>query len=189
MYPESKALIISGNEEIAEILSSAADCFCRVSVSDGSGVRDIIEKGCFDLIILNTPLAEEFGLELASFIRRKTDAALIITASRKNCGEINKKTGDMNVCVLPRPLSKELVVQAIRFAMGSRQKILSLKKEKSELEKLIHDLKQIDRAKCVLIQYLRVSEADAHRMIQKRAMDERVPEIQIAMDILKTYEI
>ena len=58
-------------------------------------------------------------------------------------------------------------------------------KENKELK----DVKLVDRAKCVLVEYLRISEADAHRQIQKRAMDMRVPQVVIAKDILKTYEM
>ena len=47
----------------------------------------------------------------------------------------------------------------------------------------------IDRAKCTLVEYLRISEADAHRQIQKRAMDMRLPLAAVAKDILKTYEM
>jgi len=57
------------------------------------------------------------------------------------------------------------------------------------LETKLRDMKLIDRAKCVLVQYLRISEAEAHRQIQKRAMDMRLTQTEVAQDILKTYEM
>ena len=36
--------------------------------------------------------------------------------------------------------------------------------------------------------YLGMTEKDAHRFIEKQAMDRRVPRREIALDILKTYE-
>ncbi len=186
-----RALVISLNDEIRENLASVLSeyGFAYVSVSDGNGVRSIVESNAFDLIILNTPLASEFGLELAAFIDKNTDSALIVAASQKNCDDIYKKIGSIGAYILARPFTKPALIQTVRFLLEARKKMLSLEAENKRLEKKLYDIKQIDRAKCVLIEYLRISEADAHRQIQKRAMDQRVPEIEIAMDILRTYEI
>ena len=46
----------------------------------------------------------------------------------------------------------------------------------------------IDRAKCVLIQVLGMTEPQAHRYIEKQAMDMRVSKRQVAEELLKTYE-
>lgn len=53
---------------------------------------------------------------------------------------------------------------------------------------MLSEIKLVNRAKCVLIEYLRISEKEAHRQIQKRAMDQRITLTEVAMDILKTYE-
>lgn len=63
-----------------------------------------------------------------------------------------------------------------------------LKKQNEQLQKKIEDIKFVDRAKCVLIEYLKMSEAEAHRFIEKQAMDLRVTKREIASRILKTYE-
>lgn len=191
MSKDWKVLIISCSEEVREnLIPVVKECgFGSVSVSDGSGVRSVIEKENYGLIILNTPLAEEYGLELASFISSRTDAALIVAVSQKNCDSVYNKIGSTGAYILSKPFNKAALIQAMRFAATAREKMLELKAEKEKLEKKLYNIKQIDRAKCVLIQYLRISEADAHRQIQKRAMDQRVPEIEIAKDILKTYEM
>ena len=46
----------------------------------------------------------------------------------------------------------------------------------------------VDRAKCILIQYLNMTEPQAHRYIEKQAMDLRVSRREIAQGILQTYE-
>lgn len=191
MSGTSKILVISGSEEARSSLALIAKeyGFESVSVSDGTEVRPVIQNGSFDLIIINTPLASEFGLDVAMFASKNTDSAIIITAAQKNCEEINRKIGGIGAYILPRPLNKSIIMQTMRFVMTARSKVLDLEAERVKLEKKLRDQKQINRAKCVLVQYLRISEPEAHRMIQKRAMDQRVPEIEIALDILKTYEM
>ena len=49
-------------------------------------------------------------------------------------------------------------------------------------------MRLIDRAKCVLIQYLTMTEPQAHRYIEKQAMDTRTTRREVAQQILRTYE-
>ena len=56
------------------------------------------------------------------------------------------------------------------------------------LQKKMEDFKVIDRAKCTLVGVLKMNEHQAHRYIQKQAMDQRVKPRIIADSILKTYE-
>ena len=188
---EESILIISAEGDMRDniALICAEYGFESVSVSDGSDARASVCAKKFDVVIVNTPLANEFGLELAVFTAEKTSSSVIILASQKNCAEIIKKIGSTEIYVLPKPLNRFSITQAFQFVLASRRKQRELQEENQRLEKKLHDIKQIDRAKCVLIQYLRISEEDAHRQIQKRAMDQRIPEIDVATDILRTYEM
>ena len=49
------------------------------------------------------------------------------------------------------------------------------------------EIKTVNRAKWLLISELKLSEPDAHRYIEKQAMDRCVPKRQIAEEIIKTY--
>lgn len=185
-----KALVISGNEKMRDGLAPILNrCgFDEISVSDGTGARNTVLSGNFELIVLNPPLADGSGLELAAYIADNTASALIVTAAEKNYDEVYRRIGDKGCYILSKPFAKTVFVQAVNFTLAARKKLLENEMEKKKLEKKLYDLKQINRAKCVLIEYLRISEADAHRQIQKRAMDQRVPEVEVALDILKTYE-
>ena len=60
--------------------------------------------------------------------------------------------------------------------------------ENTELLRRMDALRSIDRAKCLLMQYLGMTEAQAHRYIEKQAMNLRVSKKVIAEHILKTYD-
>jgi response regulator NasT len=70
-----------------------------------------------------------------------------------------------------------------------KEKNLDISGKIIEAETKIADVKLIERAKFVLAKYLSLTEAEAHRYIQKNAMDNRVKQVEVAKDILKTYEI
>ena len=63
-----------------------------------------------------------------------------------------------------------------------------MRDENVRLKESIGDLKLVDRAKCALIQYLNMTESDAHRFIEKQAMNKRLSKREIALQILSAYE-
>ena len=47
----------------------------------------------------------------------------------------------------------------------------------------------MSQAKCCLIEYRDYTEEEAHKYIEKRAMDERRTKRDIAEDVIETYKI
>ena len=54
-------------------------------------------------------------------------------------------------------------------------------------EEKMKEIRLVNRAKWVLIDELKMSEADAHRYIEKQAMDRCVSRREIAEEIISTY--
>ena len=85
-------------------------------------------------------------------------------------------------------MNRAIFWSALKIATATFNKISILKNENNKLLQKIEDIRMIDRAKCILIQYLNMTEAEAHRYIEKQAMDMRTTKRSIADGILKTYE-
>jgi response regulator NasT len=60
--------------------------------------------------------------------------------------------------------------------------------ENAQLKQKIEDIRVIDRAKCILISSMKMSEQESHRYIEKQAMDMRSSRRIVAEGILKRYE-
>jgi len=189
MSGEKSIIIFTQPNDTADKLCLAAgeSGFDNIVSSDGSNCDLLLGNNPL-LVIVNAPLETEFGLELA-VNASGYDCGVIITAPQKVCGEIAAKIGSRGIFILPKPFNHATLLQAIRFVMLTKANSDVLKNEKEQLETKLRDTKLIDRAKCVLVQYLRISEKDAHRQIQKRAMDMRTTQAEVAKDIIKTYEI
>ncbi len=183
-------ILISGkNEQVCEnIAQLLADTgYKYFFLTDGVRMRSIDVKD-FDIIIISTPLSDEFGLDLAAELRGKTDAALIILTKSELEEEIQNKMKFANAFVIGRPCSKSALLQGIRFAGIAGENIKKLNREKQKLEKQIDDMKIINRAKACLMEYLSLTEEQAHRQLQKQAMDMRITQREAAEGILATYE-
>ena len=189
MYSGNDVVIFSQKNDTSDRLCNAAEesGFGNIILSDGANSSDLLRRTP-SLVIVNAPLEKEFGLELA-VTASDFGCGVIIAAPQKVCADIAAKIGKRDIFVLPKPFSSTILFQVLRFVMLSKANSNVLKTEKEMLETKLRDMKLIARAKCVLVQYLRISEAEAHRQIQKRAMDMRLTQTEVAQDILKTYEM
>ena len=70
---------------------------------------------------------------------------------------------------------------------STRERIRKFEKKAVSLEDKMQEIRIINRAKWLLISELGMAENDAHRYIEKQAMDRCVSRKEIAEEIIKTY--
>ena len=190
MYLLDKTLIISGSEQALSLLSDLMKSYNGsqiVSASSGNEARRLINRTDFDMVIISTPLPDEFGNELAATIAEKTSAGVMLICKSDIAEEISEKVEVYGVCVLAKPLNKTLFFHSVKLLQATRARMLSVMKEYSKLQTKIEESRLINRAKCILIQYLKLTEPQAHRYIEKQAMDLCVSKREVAETIIKTY--
>lgn len=159
-----------------------------VTVFSGSEARRCLLENDFDLVIINTPLPDEFGHELALMTVRQSTAGVLMLAKAEIADSVSARVEEEGVFVVPKPINRTLFFQALRLVNASRKRICGLRKENVKLQQKIEDIRLVDRAKCILIEVLGMTESQAHSYIEKQAMDMRITKREIAQGILKTYE-
>ena len=85
---------------------------------------------------------------------------------------------------LVKPYQKSELIPAVEVALGRFREMSTLAAEIASLEERLEARKSIDRAKGVLMDKHRMSEADSFSFIQKRAMRDRVTMKSVAERIL-----
>ena len=60
--------------------------------------------------------------------------------------------------------------------------------ELDALQEKIAQVRLVSRAKCCLIEHEHLTEAEAHRYIEKQAMDTRRDRTEVAQEVLDSYE-
>lgn len=162
--------------------------FEDISASCGNGLTELCGKGGYDLIVMALPLESEFGLETALHVSKLCPGGLLIIAPSKIYEEVCAKGAKISAPILPRSASKAQVINIMRFLLSVRQSSIAANEETARLQGIVDEMKLVNRAKCVLIEYLRLSEQEAHYQLRKRAMDQRITLTEAALDILKIYE-
>lgn len=187
-----KILIVSGNEKAtAAIVSLLKDVFpqCSLSmVNSGLEARRIVSQNDYDAVIINCPLPDEFGSELAELVTDSSSSSCVMIVKNENADVIGERMEEIGVMVVPKPLSRSNFYHSMRFVSASRKRLLGLQTENLKLHKKLEEIRIINRAKFALMQYLKFSEQQAHRYLEKQAMDMRCTKAEIAVKIIKMYE-
>ena len=183
-------LIAGKTEEICDSIAQLLlelDCDNISTFTSGAIIRGVdISK--FDSVIISTPLSDEFGLDLVADISKDAKNGIVVLAKREIADEVQKKIRFTGAFVLPRPFNKALLIQTIKLAEIAHIGMAKLEEENRQLTQQLSDMKIVNRAKSMLMQYLNLTEDQAHRHIQKQAIDLRKTQRAVAEDILKTYQ-
>ena len=145
----------------------------------------MLVDGMFDLVLVNTPLPDEFGHELAQTVTHDTMAGVILLAKAEIADSVSEKVEDDGVFVIPKPLSRVLFTQALRMTRAARQRLTGLQSENPRLQQRIEDIRAVDRAKCLLIECCGMTEPEAHAYIEQQAMRRRRTKREIAESVIR----
>ena len=88
------------------------------------------------------------------------------------------------VYTLPKPSPKQMVLQAFDWLESTRERLLRLEKKSVSLEDKMKEIRLVNRAKWQLISQRGMSEEDAHRFIEKLAMDKCITKSAAAQQIV-----
>jgi len=184
------ALIVTGSEKniafFSECLTIASIKNITVLASAGEARRTLLEKE-FDIIIIDAPLTDESGESLARHIAVKGISQAILAVNSEHFHAVSDVCHKDGVLVISKPVEKNFFCSAISLAKSVSFKLKRMQDENAKLKQKIEDIRIIDKAKCILISYLNLTEQESHRFIEKQAMDLRSTKRTIAEEILKTY--
>jgi len=185
------ALIVSYREKstasLVEMLKAASVVRITILESAGAARRMVLEQD-FDLVIVNTPLQDETGEDLARHIASKYTSQVILVVSNEHSEAVTAACEEDGVLTISRPVNKAVFWSALKLAGAAQNRLKRIQAENSKLKQQIDDIRIIHRAKCLLISRHNMSEQKAHRYIEKQAMDMRSSRRAVAERILEVYE-
>ena len=117
--------------------------------------------------------------------RHMADLGYTRPAMAASGDQIADKLQEFGVLVLGKPFTGAQFRQAVQLAASNYKRLAVLRAENAKLLDKIAQLRLVDRAKCYLIEKKHYTETEAHRLIEKMAMDTRRPRGEIAQEILE----
>ena len=176
-----------GRDGLAALLREASITQIHMAGS-GSQARRFLIQGQASVVVINTPLSDEFGESFALFATEQTSASVIMLVKNEQADEVGHQVENEGILVVEKPMSKALFFQAVKLSLAAQRRMMGLQSENDRLQKKIMEIRLVDRAKCLLIENKGMTETEAHRYVEKQAMDLRITRREVAERILEQAE-
>jgi len=170
-----------------EMLHAAFISQILVVQSGGEARRHLLERD-FGLVIVNAPLRDESGESLSRYIASKSASQVILLVKNEYFDAVAALCEGDGVLAIGKPVNKSVFWAALSLAKSAENRIRHVQAENANLKRKIEDIRIVDRAKWILISYMNLSEQEAHKYMEKQAMDMRTTKRAIAEGIIKTYD-
>ena len=159
-----------------------------ILAADVSDARRKLLEERYDLVIVNTPLPDDFGTRLALDVCASSGTGVLLLVGAEHYPDVNARVSPYGVLELSQPTTAQLESQSLLLLCGTRERLRRMEQKTASIEEKMEEIRLVNRAKWLLIEQLKMTEQDAHRYIEKQAMDRCVTKRVIAEQILSTYK-
>ena len=181
-------LVVSASERFNDVIRSLlpASLFLPVRfVSSISAARRAAADRVYDLILINAPLPDDFGSAFAAqqSANRETLALVLVRAAQQE--ELHSQLVENGVFTLAKPTTAQTLQTALQWMTAARERLRRVEAKTQTLEEKMEEIRLVNRAKWLLIEQRHMTEPEAHRWIEKQAMDRRQSKKAVARALLE----
>lgn len=141
-----------------------------------------------DLVILDYHMKGMGGKEVAEVLITDGVCPVIMLVQQQEMEYLGSLVQDPDFSCVGKPINRGLLMQTIDILVKASRKIRKLEKQVEVLKEKLDTKDEIHKAKHLLIQYMNLTEEEAHRRIQKQSMDKGISKLQVARAIILTYD-
>ncbi|SFB86289.1 ANTAR domain-containing response regulator [Butyrivibrio sp. YAB3001] len=182
-------LIVSSSEQFVLAVKRSLVGFITIDTMRTVSLarRSFLEKN-HDIIVIDTPLPDETGVEFAMDISEKSNSSILLVAPQEVFDDVVERVIDQGVYVISKPVSARSVDKAIRYLVATQNRMQALTRKTLTVEEKMEEIRVVSKAKILLVEKKHMSEDEAHRFIGKQAMNHGVSRKRIAEKILDDLE-
>ena len=149
--------------------------------------RALLERP-FDIVVISTPLPDEFGTKLAMHVVDSSSAGVLLLVGAEHYPDISVRLSPYGILTLQKPTTPQLILQSLQLLCGTRERLRKMEQKTASIEEKMAEIRLVNRAKWLLIDREGMTEQDAHRFIEKQAMDCCVTRRAVADQIIARYQ-
>ena len=101
-----------GRNQLLELIHSTDQHTVCCAKNGGEARRMMLEQD-FSLIVINTPLTDEFGHDLAAVAAEKSLAGVLLLVKTEQADAVSEQVEDSGVVVVPKPVGRQFFYQAL----------------------------------------------------------------------------
>lgn len=184
-------LVVSANEKFNNAITKLLPVnryYPVVFVKNIEDARRLFFDKSFEAVIINSPLPDEFGSKFACDVCERSEAGVLLLTSSELYDDIYYKTIEHGVMTLAKPITESSLRQALSIICATIERMKRFVKKQDTVNDKIEEMRIVNKAKWMLIDHAHMTEPDAHRFIEKKAMDDRTSKRLVAEHIIKQYD-
>lgn len=156
-----------------------------VTAESGPEAMRYLNDYDIDICLVNSPLGGKSSESLSIDIAEKNVCQTILFVKAEVIDEITEKVENYGVITVSKPINKQLLWSALKLAKVAQRRITMAHKENDKLRASIEDLKTISHAKVLLVATGEMTEPEAHKYIERQAMDLRLTKVEVAKRVIE----
>ncbi len=156
--------------------------------TDGLKALRLMHNLSLDLIILDENTKGISTLELADIITADRIAPILLLASTWSHDLSHNVKDTWILAFTAKPITELNLLPSIESVLTSYSHLTTAEKKVAELKKSLKERKTVEQAKGLLMQNLKLSEAEAYDKLRKQSMNKGIPLIDIARAVVLIYK-
>jgi response regulator NasT len=158
-----------------------------ISVPTVAAARRAVAERHFDFVIINAPVKDDTGVRFAIDCSTSHHALVLLLVPGEIHGDAYEKVAPHGVFTLAKPMSRQAMDNALRWLLTAKRKLSGAEKKTTKIEDKMEEIRLVNKAKWLLISNEGMLEPEAHRYLEKEAMDRCITKKTVAEGIIKKY--
>lgn len=179
-------LLVSRDSKIVSQISAflVPPLFELTTTSDFNEARRLATERSFNIIIADSGdgYDTDFAINIAD-----SYSTILLLVPNEHFDEISYRVEGYGILTITKPFEPFYLYNMMKIAIAVQYKVQVLSSQTTKLKVKMEEIKQVNRAKMLLMQNMKMTEQEAHRYIEKEAMDRGMKKTAISEEIIKTY--
>ena len=187
MHAESfSILLVSKNEKISSQISAflLPPLFELTKTTDFTEARRLVSERSYNIIIADS--GDGYDTDFAVHVSESNSIVLLLVPGEL-FDEISYQLEGYGIITLSKPFESFYLYSMMKVAIAVHYKVRALSSQTIKLKAKMDEIRIANRAKMLLMQNLNMSEQEAHRYLEKEAMNRGMKRTALAEEIIKTY--
>jgi response regulator NasT len=190
---ERAKIIIASSKEMLVFLKSqiiAASFAIADSSVSGNEVLRKITTLLPDIVITDYNLTDMTGLDLAKDIEHLRICPVIVLANQAQSEYVEElKKNSLDIFCVTKPINGLVLNHTISLILRLTRRMQEFEHQVDDLKHQLEDRKVIEKAKGILMEKFNMTENQAYKELQKKAMNSSKPLSQIAKTIIDMFNL
>lgn len=148
--------------------------------------RAVAEKA-YDFVIVNAPLKDDLGVKFSIDCSTSRGAIVLLLIINEIHAETYEKVSPHGVFTLSKPMSKQAMQTALKWMISTKGLTKRYEKKATSVDEKMKEIRLVNKAKWLIISNEKMEEPEAHRYLEKEAMNRCVSKAEIAQEIIEKY--